>query len=255
MFEFLYGWLLWIGVGAGAALMAVGIPAYRRAVFVYRLEGQIPQALRVVSDAVAAGMDLKSAFEAVAALGLSPMNQVFRRVLLLSDFGGLTAEEALWRVASELPSANFRRFALIVAEAARSGARLPEVLDVAARTFASVVDFRRELWSQLRPYVALFYAVILVFVALSDVIVYLLLPQLAQLSVQLPSLPAGGGLQVSTPAREDVLSILFLTSLVQSVVGGAIVGRIAYFSPRAGLLHGGVAALVSTIGLLIPSWL
>ncbi|MEM1568984.1 MAG: type II secretion system F family protein, partial [Thermofilaceae archaeon] len=158
-------------------LVALGLPAWRRAVFVYKLEGQIPQALRVISDASAAGMDLKSAFEAVAALGLRPLAEVFRRVVSLSELGGLTVEEALWRVAGELPSANLRRFALIVTEAARSGARLPEVLDVAARSFATVVDFRRELWSQLRPYVALFYAVIVVFVALADVLVYVLLPE------------------------------------------------------------------------------
>ncbi|MEM1616155.1 MAG: type II secretion system F family protein [Pyrobaculum sp.] len=245
---------MWVGLGASAVLVALGLPAWRRAVFVYKLEGQIPQALRVISDASAAGMDLKSAFEAVAALGLRPLAEVFRRVVSLSELGGLTVEEALWRVAGELPSANLRRFALIVTEAARSGARLPEVLDVAARSFATVVDFRRELWSQLRPYVALFYAVIVVFVALADVLVYVLLPELAKFAASQPAGPVGG-VKTSAVPMEDALAVLFLTVLIQSAVGGAIVGRLSYFSPRAGLVHGGVAALVSTIGLLVPLWL
>ena len=47
MFSFLYGWVLWIGLGVGAVLGVVGWLGFRRAVFVYRLEGQIPQVLRM----------------------------------------------------------------------------------------------------------------------------------------------------------------------------------------------------------------
>ncbi|MEZ0248587.1 MAG: secretion system protein, partial [Thermoproteus sp.] len=137
---------------------------------------------------------------------------------------------------------------------ARSGARLPEVLDVAARSFAAVMDFRRELRSQLRPYVVLFYTLIAVFAALSDVLVYMLLPQFAKFAASQPAGPIGGIKAAAVPI-EDVLSVLFLTALIQSVVGGAIVGRLAYFSPRAGLVHGGVAVLISTIALLAPLWL
>jgi flagellar protein FlaJ len=140
-------------------------------VYVFRLEGQIPQVLCVLSDAVSTGLSLKGAVESAAALALRPMGDVLRRVLSLAEVGGVTVEEALWRVAGELPSPNFRRFALVVTEAARSGARLPEVLDVAARSFAAVVEFRQAVTSQLRPYVALFYAVVAVFVVLADVLV------------------------------------------------------------------------------------
>ncbi len=90
-------------------------------------------------------------------------------------------------MARETPSPNFRRFALIVTEAARSGARLPEVLDVAARSFATVVEFRQAVASQLKPYVALFYAVVAVFAVLADVFVYVLLPQLTQLTASAPT--------------------------------------------------------------------
>ncbi len=85
--------------------------------------------------------------ESGAALALRPMGDVLRRVLSLAEVGGLTVEEALWRVAGELPSPNFRRFALIVTVAARSGARLPEVFDVAARSFARSFGKRRLLSS------------------------------------------------------------------------------------------------------------
>ncbi len=56
------------------------------------------------------------------------MGDVLRRVLSLVEVGGVTVEEALWRVAREIPSPNFRRFVLIVTEAARSGRGFPRCL-------------------------------------------------------------------------------------------------------------------------------
>jgi len=145
--------------------------------------------------------------ESAAALALRPMGGVLRRVLSLAEVGGLSVEEALWRVAGGCPP-NFRRFVLIVTEAAGSGAKLLEVLDVAARSFAAVVEFRQAAASQLRPYVALFYAVVAVFAVLADVLVYMLLPQLAQLTA---SAPAQQGVRPVALERGDVLRVLYIS--------------------------------------------
>ncbi len=67
----------------------------------YRLEGQILQVLCVLSDAVSGGLSLKGAVESAAALVLRPMGDVLRRVLSLVEVGGLSVEEALWRVAGD----------------------------------------------------------------------------------------------------------------------------------------------------------
>ncbi|MEM0483752.1 MAG: type II secretion system F family protein [Pyrobaculum sp.] len=249
VFEWLYDWAFAVGVAVGVLLTAVGIPAWRRSVFVYRLEGQIPQVLKVLSDAAAAGLDLKSAVEASASLALRPMAQVLRRVLSLTEMGGLTVEEAFWQVAKEVPSADFRRFALILIEAARSGARLPEVLNVAARSFATVVEFRQSVASQLRPYVALFYAVMAVFVVLADVLVYFLLPQLEQLTA---AAPTQQGIRPVLLNKGDVLWVLLISGGISSVVGGLIVGRVVYRTPRGGLLHGGIGVILTAVGLWAP---
>ncbi len=241
-----------VGVVAGLALALVGAEAWRRAVYVYRLEGQIPQILRVLSDAISTGLSLKGALESAAALALRPMRDVLRRVLSLTEVGGVTVEEALWRVAREIPSPNFRRFVLIVTEAARSGARLPEVLDVAARGFATVVEFRLAAASQLRPYVALFYVVVAVFAVLVDVLVYIFLPHLVQLTAPAPT---ELGVRAVALERGDVLRILYISGFVSSVMGGLIVGRVVYGSPRAGLLHAGTAAIILAVGLWAPQWI
>lgn len=237
-----------VGVLSGVVLAGVGFRGFVRSSYVYRLESQIPQVLRVVSDAVAAGMDLKSAVESAARLSTGPMSRELRRVISLCEVGGLTVEEALWRVASGVPSANFRRFALILTEAARSGARLPEVLDIAARSFAAVVEYRSALVSQLRPYVALFYAVVVVFVLLADVLLYVLLPQLATFAV-------GGAAATAAVDRSEVLRALFLSGAVGGVVGGLAVGRVVYNAPLAGLLHGGIGVVLVGGGLWVPTLL
>jgi flagellar protein FlaJ len=100
------------------------------------------------------------------------------------------------------------------------------------------VEFRQAVASQLRPYVALFYAVVAVFVMLVDVLVYMFLPQLAQLTV---SAPTQQGLMLVALERGDVLRVLYISGFVSAVVGGLIVGRVVYGSPRAGLVHAGAA--------------
>lgn len=215
-----------------------------------KLEGQIPETLRALADSVAGGMDLRSAFEVVASLGLRPMADVARRILALTAVGGMTVEEALWQVAEGTGSANFKRFALIVAEAARSGAKLSEVLGTAARTFATVIEFRRDVESQLRPYVALYYALIVTFVVLADVLVYFLLPQLAQLASRV----SGPGITPAVINREDAIVVLYFSALAQALIGGLIIGRIVYFSPSAGLVHAGIASGAAGLALLLPLW-
>lgn len=215
-----------------------------------RLEGQLPEALRAIADAVAGGMDLKGAFGVVASMGAPPLSDIMKRVLALSEVGGMTAEEALWRTAEEVGSPDFKRFALIVAEAVRSGARLPEVLGAAARSFAAVVEFRRDLTTQLRPYVLLFYAVLGVFVVLSDVLIYFMIPQLAELS----SSAVASSIRPAVVNALDALAIVFFSAISQSIVGGLIVGRIVYFNASAGLVHSAIASAISTAALLAPLW-
>ncbi|MFP3212211.1 MAG: type II secretion system F family protein [Thermoproteus sp.] len=243
--------LLAASAAASAAFFAAGYRPYRRAVFRARLEAQMPEALRAIADAVSGGLDLRSAFNVVASLGVSPIADVFRRVVALSSVGGATAAEALWAVAEELDVPSFKRLALIVVEAARSGARLPEVLGTAARTFATVIEFRRDLAAQLRPYVLLYYAVVGLFAVLSDVLIYFLLPRLSQLSSSI----ATSTLRPAVLNAQDALAVLLLTAIAQALVGGLIVGRVVYFDARAGLVHASLAAALSSAVLLAPLWM
>lgn len=243
--------LLAASAAASAAFFAAGYRPYRRAVFRAKLEAQMPEALRAIADAVSGGLDLRSAFNVVASLGVSPIADVFRRVVALSSVGGATAAEALWAVAEELDVPSFKRLALIVVEAARSGARLPEVLGTAARTFATVIEFRRDLAAQLRPYVLLYYAVVGLFAVLSDVLIYFLLPRLSQLSASITT----SALRPAVLNAQDALAVLLLTAIAQALVGGLIVGRVVYFDARAGLVHASLAAALSSAVLLAPLWM
>lgn len=230
---------------SSAAMLALGIPAWRRANYVHRLEGQIPQLLRILADSAATGVGLRWGLEVAVGMGLRPAGDLAARALALGGMG-VPLEDALLRVARTVPSASFKRLAAIVAEGYRAGGRLPEALEAAMAAFVNAVEFRRSLRSQTRPYVALIYAALTVFVLLGDVLAYVLLPAVA----------TAPGLSMAPPVgRQEALAALYLTALSQSAISGLMVGRISYASPRAGLVHGGAASALAALGLLAPSWL
>jgi flagellar protein FlaJ len=242
--------LLALGLGLGAVSAAVGVPYWRLALYVNRLEEQIPQAIRTISDAAAAGLGVEDAFRLLAASGLRPMSDLARQIVGLVEARGLSPDEALMEASSRVPSQAFRRFASIISYALRSGARTQEVLDAASRSFAAVVQFEKEFSSQLRPYVALFYAFIAMAAAIADILLYLLAPQLSKLSITpQPSAVPLTVMPVNVAAARAVLAYLMALT---SISGGVIVGKLAYNSPAAGLLHGGLAAAASVAALVAP---
>lgn len=240
-----------LGVGTGAVLSAVGYFYWRLAAFVDKLESQIPQAVRIISDAVAAGLNAHEAFRSLAALALRPMSDVASHVVALVEVRGYTLEEALLTAAAALPSPAFRKFSAVVVASLRSGARMREALDAASRSFAAAVEFRRDFAAQLKPYAALFYAFMGLAVALSYVLVYLLMPQLTTAA----SVPAPPGVpQIVAPpiGAAEATAVMAYFLLVEAAAGGGVVGKLAYGSPWAGLFHSGIAGAASVLALLAP---
>ncbi len=142
-------------------------------------------------------------------------------------------EEALWRVARETPSSNFRRFALIVTEAARSGRGFPRCLTWrrgASPLWWSSGGFSAQalrgsfLRSSSRPRGA---------------------GRRLGLHASAVTRPAHGlgpdatRRQAGGSGAGDVLRVLYISGFVSAVVGGLIVGRVVYGSPRAACRHGG----------------
>lgn len=236
--------ITWILIGV--VLLAVGFFHWRRVKYVFELEGQIPAALRILADAIASGIDAVSAFRILEDAKLRPMDSLARRVVSLTNLGGGSLEDALLKISSEIPSANFKRFAIILIEAMRSGARLNDVLNVAARSFAEVVEFKRNVVSQLRPYVVVFHVIMAIFAIVGDVVIYFLLPQISKLSSSVAS--------AALPTYVAIPLFVYL-GVIQSIIGGLVVGRAAYGRASAGLIHSGIASVITSVLLITPALL
>jgi flagellar protein FlaJ len=81
-------------------------------------------------------------------------------------------------------------------------------------------------------------------------LVYMLLPQLAQLTA---SAPAQQGVRLVALERGDVLRVFYM--FVSAVVGGLVVGGVVCGGPRAGLVHAGAAAVKLAVRLWAPQWM
>ncbi len=52
-----------------------------------------------------------------------------------------------------------------------------------------------------------------------------------------------------------ICSAWLVAFVTYAVVGGLIVSRAVYGSPRAGLVHAGTAAVILAVGLWAPQWM
>ncbi len=231
-----YYWLSLFAVALSASIAPYALREYRAVKRTMALEAQIPQALRIISDGVSSGLELSTILRIISTMNMRPMNEVMANALRLITVGGLSVDEALTRTAREVKSLYFRRFAVLLVEAYRSGARISEVLNMAARSFAAVIEYRRERMSQLRPYVMLIYGIALVYIIISAILVHLLVPEVARIGAAPGELP---GAEISIVQVEgDIFgALLVYMGLIQSAFGGLIAGRVVYARPAAGLLH------------------
>jgi len=239
----------------GLGLVIIGVRGYRAATALSDLEAQLPLVIRMLVDAHNAGLDIYSGFRLVAESGVEPMSSVARRLMYLVEVSGLSIDRALTVLAREYRrSILVSRFALILSEAARGGARLAEVLDAMSRVFAAAAEYSKEKAAALRPYIATFLFMIMVYVVIADIFVYFLMPNMAGFartpSARAPVMPA---ISIVLPSLEEALSMVSYLGIVEALLGGLIIGRIVFNDARPGLLIGGISIIIIGVGLYIPS--
>jgi flagellar protein FlaJ len=127
----------------------------------------------------------------------------------------------------------------------RRGAKGVESLDMAYRSFEQFSSYNVERDNSLKPYVALVYVIMALYVLLSSIIAYMLVPQVNRISAQI----GGGAAGISLPTvdSEAFPILLEYSIIIQSIIAGIIIGLILYNNSIAGLLHGGLLMVVLTV--------
>ncbi len=218
---------------------------------------ELPSAVRVISDSLRTGLTLMDSIPLLQRVGKGRIAAILTRGLAYEITGQGTLRDYITEVAKRLRNENLAIFATILDVVMRRGARVAESLDMAYKTFETVMVYEAEKNTQLKPYMALIYTAMLIYVIISGIITYMLLPSLAGL---LKTPMTGIGIipkLVSFPLRIDaVISLMELAIVLQSLIAGLIIGRIVQGRAVTGLLHSAIlTALLTLINYLMYCFL
>ncbi|NPA99952.1 MAG: hypothetical protein GXO10_01110 [Crenarchaeota archaeon] len=221
---------------------------YNRFKLLYRIEDQLPIVTRIVADALRTGTVIEDALNLIARSGMYPINTIIGRALLLSKYKSIPVPEALRILGSEIGAEGIIRFADLLDLAYRYGARAEDILDVAAYTMESIQSYRRERMVNLRPYVALIYMMVFVYLFICGIIAILSSFQIPQ---TFTTAPGSIRLEINTEYLDAMISIVEYITLINCAGASLIIGRIVYERPLAGLIHYMVLAPTTYMFLLV----
>ncbi|MCD6480338.1 type II secretion system F family protein [Candidatus Bathyarchaeota archaeon] len=225
-----------------AAILPPSIVEFNNIRWLRSVDRNIPLLLRDLAEAVRSGETLVRALEEAAKRDYGPVSMYLERAMvrlsLTSDL-----EASLRWMGEKLVRPSAMRMATILIEASESGGKIVDILEAAVSLFNQIAEYRDEREAQTRPYLLLAYMGSIVFMVISYVI---LLQFLAPLSTAAKTPEMMGA-----PIIQNVLdisyykAILFWASVMESIFGGLIAGKISGGRLTAGLIHSSILLAVT----------
>ena len=200
--------------------------------YVKNIEDKLPDFFKELAESTRAGVSLPKALEEYArrekdtALG-KEVNRIIVRYKLRADF-----EEAAKSLAKRIPTTAVQRAYVTLVEAYRSGGRMTEVLDSAAKIYSMIRDYEHSKRGRLKHYVWMIYMSVFLFSFIAVVIMESFIRPTAELGKVV-----GGTFIFGTLDERVYEGLFFLSSLVQSIMGGIIAGKIVDGSAIKGVKH------------------
>lgn len=230
-----------LGISMLLIVGPVGISEYLKYRYIRGVERSLAPVLRDISEGVGAGLSLVRAFELASLRRKGPIGHELKLLITKINLG-VTLEEALDFMGKRLMTPKVLRFVAIIKEANRSGGRMKEVLDSASELYNTMNLYEEEKRSETRQYILIIYIAFGIFI----IIAYVLLKQLiGPLTVMAKEMT--GVLPVTVLEPEFYSATFFYTSLVQSITGGMLAGKISEESNKPGLLHSTILLILTLI--------
>jgi len=224
------------------AILPPSIVEFNNIRWLRSVDRNIPLLLRDLAEAVRSGETLVRALEEAAKRNYGPVSRYLEKAMvrlsLTSDL-----EASLRWMGEKLVRPSAMRMATILIEASKSGGKIVDILEAAVSLFNQIAEYRDEREAQTRPYLLLAYMGSIVFMVISYVI---LLQFLAPLSTAAETPEMMGA-----PIIQNVLdisyykAILFWASVMESIFGGLIAGKISGGRLTAGLIHSSILLAVT----------
>lgn len=207
-----------------------------------QVDRNLPRLLRDITEAVRSGLALPRAVEEASQRDYGPVSKELERAVSMFILGA-SWEESLMSLAQHLRRPSALRLSTILIEAHQTGGRIIEVLKASVNLFSSLEEYREEQFSNMRPYVVTVYMAAIIFLAISHVILYQFLSPLYQASTG--AALDEPGLLTGVLNINYYTSILFWASIIESIFGGLIAGKMGHKSLSAGLLHSVILLVVT----------
>jgi flagellar protein FlaJ len=199
-----------------------------------QVERNIPRFLRDVAEAVRSGITLPRAIEEASRRDYGPLSKELERVMAMFVLGA-GWEEAVMSLSRRIKRSIAARLATILIEANETGGRISEVLDASVELFSSLDDFREEQLNNMRPYLFTIYMAAIIFLVIAYVVLIQFLVPLSAAAKQ--SAQEAAGMMSTVLDTNYYASVLFWASVIESLFGGFVAGKIGDRSYLSGLRH------------------
>lgn len=203
-----------------------------------KIEKAMPEFLRDLATSIRTGMPIQAALEHASRRMYGPLTNEL--VLLVSHMSwGMNFNEALKELSDRVDLPLIKKATVLILEAGRHGGDLSNIFDSTAKYVENVNSWTLRRRMQTLPYVAIFYFSVFLFlfiIILISRMIFVPISELAETGV-----PFIKPILTPTNARRVFLH----TSLLESLFGGIIAGKINEDSFYGGLKHATVLAIAS----------
>jgi flagellar protein FlaJ len=230
---------------AGGLIIAFAFPAiveYNNYRWSKQVDRNIPRLLQDVAEAVRSGITLPRALEEASQRDYGPISQELERTISVFILGA-SWEDSLTSLAKRLRRPNALRLSTILLEAHQTGGKIIEVLDTSVNLFSSLNEYKEEQYNNMKPYMMTIYMATIIFLIIAYVVVHQFLTPLYASSIEVTAQESGllqGVLDINY-----YTSILFWASIIESIFGGLIAGKIADRTLSSGLRHSTILVILT----------
>lgn len=211
-----------------------------------KIERDLPLFFRELAESVRSGIPLVKAIEEISLRGSSPLREEMRRVVFRTTLGE-TLEDSLRMLTDKIDIRGTKVMSVILNEAYTSGARIIDVLETAGDVYSMLLAFELERKAKITPYTWTIYISLILFLFISTIVTEIFFKSLSAFAVGVPFLRGA--------FTSNIYEVIFYyVSLLESVLGGLIVGKMKAGKISRGLVHSVILVSITAVfyGLIIP---
>lgn len=224
------------------AFLFPAVVEYNNYSWARQVDRNVPRLLRDVTEAVRSGITLPRALAEASKRDYGPLSKELEHALSKFILEA-SWEDSLMSFGRRLRQPSALRLSTVLIEAHQTGGRMIDVLKASVDVFSSLNEYREERYTQMKPYTMVIYMSTLIFLVVAYVILYKFLIPLGEAStgaVTQEAGIAGGVLDINY-----YNSILFWASILESIFGGLVAGKIGDGALAAGLRHSVTLSIIT----------